>query len=79
MFFDIYLIIGSIIAIPLSRIYWINWRNTPSKSNIILPLKIQNRLVDSFVFLIAYAVIIFLYPIYMIELIVSKKKKESLK
>jgi hypothetical protein len=77
MWYEVYLMIGSVLAIPLARIYWIKWRETPSKTNIILPLKIQNRLVDSFVFLNAYIILIVLYPFYLIELLMKNMEAKK--
>ena len=74
IYLQIYLIIGIIPSIILARHYVLNWRLTPSKHNVVLPYKIINRLIDSVVYIIALTFIIFLYPIYIIEIIIKKEK-----
>lgn len=78
-FINIYIIIGLIIALPLARIYFIKWRDTPNELNVVLPLKILNRIIDSFIFLIAYSIYVFLYPLAIIELIIDLLKKKGVK
>lgn len=67
----IYFLLGMLIAIPLGRKYWLEFRSSNHKSNIVLPLKIFNRIVDSFVFLTAWIVYTVIYPLYFLELLLK--------
>ncbi len=73
----IYILIGLIVGIYLARLYWKEFRKSNHKSNIVTGYKIVDRLIDSFVFTIAYIFLIFLYPIYVIELIINNKKNKN--
>lgn len=76
----IYFIIGGIIAIPLARAYWRDFRSSDHKANTVLPKfnKIDfNRVVDSFVFLIAWIIITVTYPIYLLEKLYKKYKEQK--
>jgi hypothetical protein len=70
----IYLSVGALVGIPLGRSYWKEFRMSNSKHNVVLPLPILNRLVDSFVFMSAWVVYIFLYPLALVELLIKKLK-----
>jgi len=74
-FIIIYLCVGAIVGIPLGRKYWEEFRKSDNKINVVLPLKIQNRIVDSFIFMVAWVIYIFLYPIALIELLIKKIRK----
>lgn len=76
----VYIVIGIFVGIPLGRIYWKDFRNSNHKSNVILPRSAKidpNRIIDSFVFLIAWIINIFVYPITILELIIKKYKNKG--
>jgi hypothetical protein len=75
-FLKYYLMIGLVLSIPLARAYVFDWRSKPSKYNIQLPNKFANRTIEAFVFIIAWITITVLYPIYLIELLVKRGKKQ---
>lgn len=76
-FFVTYLVIGMIVAIPLARGYWRSFRESDHKSNVVMPMKFQNRIIDSFVFTIAWMILVFIYPVQIAELIFKQLKKRG--
>lgn len=77
----IYLIVGALVGIPLAHGYWKSFRSSDHKANTILPKlsKIDfNRIVDSYVFLIAWIIIALTYPIYIFEKLYKNYKERKL-
>lgn len=73
----VYFCIGALVSIPLARIYWKNFRKSNHKANTVLPRMAKfdpNRIIDSFVFLIAWAIYTITYPFYLLGLLFKKKK-----
>jgi hypothetical protein len=73
----IYLSIGALVGIPLARNYWKEFRMSNHKANVIMPLKFQNRTIDSFVFMVAWMYFIPFYPIALIELLIKRIKNRK--
>jgi len=74
----IYFCVGAIVGIPLARRYWKLFRSSNNKMNVVLPKlgKIDfNRVIDSFVFLLAWIVLVVLYPLYIFEILIGKGDK----
>lgn len=73
-----YLVIDAVISFILARKYWIKWRETPSKYNVYFDRKQINRMVDSYIFIVAYVGYLVLLPLalidYVIGLIIKKKR-----
>jgi len=73
----IYFSVGALVSIPLARKYWKDFRESDHKANTILPLKILNRIVDSYVFMIAWVLYTVLYPIALLELLYKQIKNKK--
>jgi hypothetical protein len=73
----LYLCIGALVGIPLGRLYWIDFRSSNHKANIVYPYKFANRIVDSYVYMIAWFIYVFLYPLKLLELLISKLKEKK--
>jgi len=73
----LYLSVGALVGIPLGRMYWIDFRSSNHKANVVYPYKFANRIVDSYVFMIAWFIYVFLYPFKLIELLIQKLKEHK--
>ena len=75
-YFYIYLGVAMIGSIVLARRYWLKWRRTPSKYNVEFERKQVNRIVDSYIFVVAYMFYVLLFPIALIEIGYDMIKKK---
>lgn len=73
----IYLGVAGITALFMARKYWLEWRDTPSKYNVYFKQKQANRIVDSYVFIIAYVVYVILFPFAILEICIKNIKKRG--
>lgn len=73
----IYLGVAGISALFLARKYWLEWRATPSKYNIYFKQKQANRIVDSYVFIIAYVVYVIVFPLAIVDECIKSFKKRG--
>jgi len=73
----IYLIIAGVISLFLARKYWIKWRESPSKYNVTFQQKQANRMVDSYVFIVAYVFYVLLFPLAVLEVGINLLKKRG--
>ena len=76
IYFYIYLGVAMIGSIVLARRYWLRWRSTPSKYNVMFERKQVNRIVDSYIFVVAYMFYVLLFPIALIEIGYDMIKKK---
>lgn len=74
--FYIYLLIAGVGSIYLSRKYWREWRETPSKYNVMTGRKLIDRTIDAYVFVVAFIFNYLLFPIALIELAIKKYKEK---
>lgn len=72
----VYLMIAVVGSIYLSRKYWLQWRETPSKYNLMTGRKLVDRSIDSFVFMIAFIFNLLLFPIALLEYTIRINKEK---
>ena len=78
LFLTIYFVIGAIVSIPLARRYVIQFRSSNHSANLVLPKMAKldfNRLIDSYVFILAWIVLTILYPFKLVEILIRKEGK----